>query len=114
MKRILRGSCPPAEDREVTSTRNGKDQRLGCTLSREVSLDAAAELGRVDADNIVLATVVTGGAAEDTNTDLLLVDLGSIGFQGLVTDIKKEVAEASRPSEVGAAGDAVDESAADR
>jgi hypothetical protein len=75
----------------------------------KIELDAFAQLGGVDPDNIVGAAIVGDGTSEDFGANLLLVNLGPAILERLSSDIEEEVAQAGGAAEVGAGGDALDQ-----
>jgi hypothetical protein len=85
-----------AKDGFIAAPGNVEDKGFVSAVGSEVGLDALSEFGCVDADDIVLASVVGGGAAKDVVADFLLVDLGATFFERLFTDVEEEIAEANR------------------
>ena len=109
--RLLGGGDAPVEEGLVASAGNFEHQGFMGAVGCEVGVDAFAQLGCVDADNVVLTTVVGRRAAEDVGAYVLFVDLGMAVFQGLVADVEQEIAQTGGPPEMLAGGDPLNQGA---
>jgi hypothetical protein len=76
-----------AKDRGIPSARDLKNQRLIRARRCKVKLDPFSQLGRIDPDNIVGASVIGGGSSEYFGTNLLLMNLGPAILERLPSDI---------------------------
>ena len=81
------------------------------TFGCKIHLDALSQLRGADANDIVLASVVGRGSAEDLGADLLLVYIRAAVDQRLAANIEQKIPQSGGPFEVRTACNAIDESA---
>jgi hypothetical protein len=99
------------EYRLIPASRDLEDQSFMRAFGREIQLDALSQFGRVDPNDIVLASVVGGASSEDLRAYLLLMDLRAALFQRLAADVEQKVTESGRSPELRTRSHALDESA---
>src|ERR1035437_9016997 len=88
------------EYRLIPASRDLEDQSFMRAFGREIQLDALSQFGRVDPNDIVLASVVGGASSEDLRAYLLLMDLRAALFQRLAADVEQKVTEPGRSTEL--------------
>jgi len=79
------------------------------TPRAKILLQALAQHGCMDADNVVASGVVIGGAAEHLVSHLLLVDFAGVVVQDAVAQVSEEVPQPCRPVHVAAGSDPLDQ-----
>ena len=91
---------PAMKDRLICAPRDFEDQSLLGSFAGKVLLDPLPQLGRVDPDYIVLASVIGGRPAKYLGADLLLVDLRAARLQRLVAHVQQKIAQPGRSPEL--------------
>jgi hypothetical protein len=97
------------KDGFVAAAGNLQDEGFVGALGLEVGFDAFAQIGSIDADDVVDASVVALVAAEDLAADLLLGDLFAAFSEGAVADIEEKLAHAGSALELRAGEDTLQE-----
>jgi hypothetical protein len=96
--------------RQIRSLGDGEDEGLFHPLGgSEIFDQLASQQSRVRADNVVLAGVIVGRAAEDLDPDLLLGDLVGLIEQGAAGDVNQEAAQALGAKQYRAGYDSLDQ-----
>jgi hypothetical protein len=107
-----RGDFAGMEEEGVAAFGDIGEERFGDAVLFEVLLELFAELRGLDADEGVLAGVVVFRTAKDTDTDVVLAEVGGAVGEGVFADEQKEFTEAVGLLKGRAAGDAFQQFAA--
>jgi hypothetical protein len=106
---LRRGRRTRAEEQVVAALGDGDHNRFAGTLAREIVGQFLSQVARLHADNAVFARVVTRGARENRDSDVLLGEQFPLAVQRVFGAIGQELPQFHRFAEDAAGQDSADE-----